>query len=521
MEESASFSADVVPELPTTSALQHLGKARPKRAKRHAPSRGAVVTSSPATDQGDGEDISKFYNNSFNASFSPSSTPGGSPPVEENRSRIGSVSSSTSILSSSRRKNKEESEKPTEQESTPVSSKDGKLSGLSCLSSSTIEDGDTGKDYLLKPGSKSSPEKRSLSPSIPSLGDIFSGSKASPKIEAGGHKIAGLVPLSPGVSPFAARKTPDHPVPEPRRTSLNASEDKTESEPVRTPHSEEVVKRVGVGHGGNLDLMAEMREKRASMVHKPSTSNLGEEESAKSSATASSSGGGSGDNLFGRVKLRSTGLVGSLSSPDAKSPTSESAEANKGSIVGMRSTKFSSSQPPSFAQSKEEPNSPSTDGSPSSLSMTAKPKPLPKPRPWSIVGVDRKSGEMTSVGGSGSSSTDPPTTAVEKPAPGVKPSASPLISASNSASRKSSVRDLINNMNKVERESPPPSVETGRRKGSSLPRGVAPPSASSGTTSSKADADSADSSAKKQSTSDDPRILKLDDDFAYDDVLDV
>ena len=36
-------SEDTVPELPSSTALQHLGKARPKRAKKHAPSRGAVV----------------------------------------------------------------------------------------------------------------------------------------------------------------------------------------------------------------------------------------------------------------------------------------------------------------------------------------------------------------------------------------------------------------------------------------------------------------------------------------------
>ena len=36
-------SEDSVPELPSSTALQHLGKARPKRAKKHAPSRGAVV----------------------------------------------------------------------------------------------------------------------------------------------------------------------------------------------------------------------------------------------------------------------------------------------------------------------------------------------------------------------------------------------------------------------------------------------------------------------------------------------
>ena len=36
-------SEDNVPELPASTALQHLGKARPKRAKKHAPSRGAVI----------------------------------------------------------------------------------------------------------------------------------------------------------------------------------------------------------------------------------------------------------------------------------------------------------------------------------------------------------------------------------------------------------------------------------------------------------------------------------------------
>ena len=41
---SANYnSEDTVPELPSSTALQHLGKARPKRAKKHAPSRGAVV----------------------------------------------------------------------------------------------------------------------------------------------------------------------------------------------------------------------------------------------------------------------------------------------------------------------------------------------------------------------------------------------------------------------------------------------------------------------------------------------
>ena len=44
VNNSANYnSEDTVPELPSSTALQHLGKARPKRAKKHAPSRGAVV----------------------------------------------------------------------------------------------------------------------------------------------------------------------------------------------------------------------------------------------------------------------------------------------------------------------------------------------------------------------------------------------------------------------------------------------------------------------------------------------
>jgi hypothetical protein len=57
-------------------------------------------------------------------------------------------------------------------------------------------------------------------------------------------------------------------------------------------------------------------------------------------------------------------------------------------------------------------------------------------------------------------------------------------------------------------------VEPGfRRKGGSLPRGVQPPSCPSD--------NSPSVGKKKDSTSDDPRILKLEDDYAFDDVMDV
>ena len=65
-------SEDTVPDLPSTSALTHLGKARPKRPKKHAPTRGTIV-SRPSDELDEG--IDKFYT-SGNSSFSPGSSPG-------------------------------------------------------------------------------------------------------------------------------------------------------------------------------------------------------------------------------------------------------------------------------------------------------------------------------------------------------------------------------------------------------------------------------------------------------------
>jgi hypothetical protein len=56
--------------------LQHLGKARPKRAKKHAPSRGAVVVPGPSSsstpsvtnDTSIDDGVDAFYPASFNSS---------------------------------------------------------------------------------------------------------------------------------------------------------------------------------------------------------------------------------------------------------------------------------------------------------------------------------------------------------------------------------------------------------------------------------------------------------------------
>lgn len=65
-----SETVDTVPELPSATALTHLGKARPKRPKKHAPTRGTVVTR-PSDDSSFDEGMEKFYSSSANNSFSP------------------------------------------------------------------------------------------------------------------------------------------------------------------------------------------------------------------------------------------------------------------------------------------------------------------------------------------------------------------------------------------------------------------------------------------------------------------
>ena len=70
----------------------------------------------------------------------------------------------------------------------------------------------------------------------------------------------------------------------------------------KTP--EEVVKRHGVGHGNNPDLMAEMKEKRASMVQqmsKPAPPGPADEDPAAKPAGTEPAAAGS---VFGKIKLR-------------------------------------------------------------------------------------------------------------------------------------------------------------------------------------------------------------------------
>ena len=74
-DSSINGGEDRVTDLPPSSVLQHLGKARPKRPKKHAPSRGAVAASasasannSNANDTSIDDGVDAFYPASFNSS---------------------------------------------------------------------------------------------------------------------------------------------------------------------------------------------------------------------------------------------------------------------------------------------------------------------------------------------------------------------------------------------------------------------------------------------------------------------
>ena len=206
---------------------------------------------------------------------------------------------------------------PTSKHHEAAKHKYGVGSGLSCLASETNDE--DSPPPIPHAATKPSPDKKvtgsgtgntSLSPSMQSISDIFA-KQASGKTS---NKLSGL---SPGVSPFANRKiespgsVAEDKLTE-RRTSLTNNQDSSKADPVGSPESggkrtpEGVVRRQGVGHGTNPELMAEIKEKRASMVPK---TNVGEENIAvpklddeKDKSDVGSSN--ASNNVFGRVRLR-------------------------------------------------------------------------------------------------------------------------------------------------------------------------------------------------------------------------
>ena len=208
---------------------------------------------------------------------------------------------------------------------------------------------------------------------------------------------------------------------------------------------------------------------------------------------------------------------------DGVSAPPEKIKHSSSSIIGLRAATFDSGSKTKTEEVAED-----------------KPRPPPKPRPWSIVGVDRKSGEFTQVEASGAGT---PPQEPEEDIEAEEGENKDMGRRGSAANRGGSVRDMIANLNKPEKET---SGTVGgllggqsvrdriasmnnqgsdvKKKGNSLPRtGVAEainPAASSAK-SPGVKAKASPHNFRKESTTDDPRIMKLDDDFMYEDSVNV
>jgi len=272
---------------------------------------------------------------------------------------------------------------------------------------------------------------------------------------------------------------------------------------------DEVVRR-GRGLGGDILKEMKVRQelKRASVIPK--------------TESVDAVDGRADDKPFANMHIRTPVMSTSVTAPspthqppdlhksfshEAKSGETETIKHSSSSIIGLRSSTFESTA----AAKKTEV--PAVEEAGTGL----KPRPQPKPRPWSIVGVDRKSGEYTAVeaaadaaeedesrgGGSLLSQSVGRGSVRDMIASLNKPDSPGSVAAT-------SVRDRIANMNKTV------DPDT-KRKGNSLPRSAEPGGGASPGTRQK----NSPSNRKKESTSDDPRILQLEDDIFYDDTVNV
>lgn len=261
VHENSSDSQSATP-------LTHLGKARPKRPKKHAPSRGAVVSASPASSPV--TDTSSFF------SSTPAAAATATPSFNVSKSTPEHKSALSQVLARSRNASREDISSSSLSDrlsplpaSRPRATSQSSKPGLSCLASAAADE----ESPPPPPQARPSPEKKGQS-----ISDIFAKTASSKLTRPKGVEERAVSPTVKKAAESGAE------------ASSPASPDPAGGK--KTP--EGVIKRHGVGHGGNADLMAEIREKRASMVPK----NLAEEELSPKSELPKEKP------AFGNVKLR-------------------------------------------------------------------------------------------------------------------------------------------------------------------------------------------------------------------------
>lgn len=544
---------DSVGDLPEIPLLQHLGKARPKRPKKHAASKSVVGRQEQEASVRQ-EGIDEFFNTNREPEVSghvplltdlealpeapcPSPTPpialGRSSPEQEPVPDPMTTSSSGKLLKAALKGEQASPSPLAEQPSTPTHAPAPVKKGgaLSCLKPSTL-------DEDLEPLTKSPEKKPVMSPSGRSISDIF-GKVAADKLKPKPSPVSGSI----SVSPFPGRKsetdvtkrrsffTPTSSGPSIEiglggsSDTLNAEANSAEGESI-----DGVNRRQAANKGLGGDLLKEMRvkqEKRASVVPKTATDLALETRNDKEQE----------ENPFGGIKLRSTGRGSNLTSPSLESCEvgevggDSLVHSTSGSIIGLRAATFDTSN--SSKSRSELAEGQETEDS-------NKPRPPPKPRPWSIVGVDRKSGELTQVDGR----VSPPSPLRESssPEPG-EDAAQGQANRRNSLASRGSVRDMIANLNKPEKEvggtvggllgagsvreriasmnkpqTSATSSSTSNIEKNSLPRNN---EQKSPVTTLKNKNSPKNFRKESSGTQDDPRILKLEDDFMYEDTVNV
>merc|ERR1719394_1273078 len=433
--------------------------------------------------------------------------------------------------------------KPGDEMTTSVTKSRG---GLSCLKPATL-------DEDMEPHVKSPEKKPVMSPSGKSISDIF-GKVAQDKLKS---KTSDKDKTQPANSPFTTRRSEADVVSKRRsiftmgdsgagkhETNVGKHETLEDRTPDESELGDDVVKRskAGVGLGG--EVLAEMKskqEKRASVVPKNNSSEVSASKEEKEP-----------ENPFGGIKLRSTGRASNLTSPSADiSPDNQSERSFQSRDNGLSQSEHSNKtiqDEPDGTPEKIKHSSSSIIGlraatfDTTSKSKTdlnesleeSKPRPPPKPRPWSIVGVDRKSGEFTQVE-SGAITPPSPAAGGDDDQENEDKSENKNEARRGSLANRGSVRDMIANLNKPEKETSGTvggllggqsvrdriasmnnqSGDT-KKKGNSLPRTVEAINPGAGSKSPGVkQKNNSPHNYRKESTTDDPRIMKLDDDFMF------
>ncbi|CAG0895779.1 unnamed protein product [Darwinula stevensoni] len=382
--EESDESLDTVTELPSASGqLQHLGKARPKRAKTRAPTR-TFLTGSIYTDDDQEHNLQEGLDEFFHptAGSAPASPVGS--PTFDNRHDPLKYSIPRLVKSTSN---------STENSPTHVLKVDEK-SGKDRKSDTESSCSDCS---LLRRGSDKQPQKKEKSGSsmVRGISSVFS--KAADMVHRSKAPVVSKNDTSPNVPKKEREKEKEKEEKEKEKIEVNPESDRGRNNASSSPdwsesgdvkmRKQNAPHRMGISMGGNI--MAEMKARQEKMA---SRQVIPEEAQGHDNTS------GPGPSF----RLRPTGLADSL-----KSPTNGYPKTGLGETIHDASP---SPDVPSRPISKTPEPVPLGKGSNQISSGRPRPPPVaPKPRPKSMAGLDStRSGDLSDASSSNTSTANTP-----------------------------------------------------------------------------------------------------------------